>query len=340
MMGIPSTRAAALSIPAFCLLIGLVGCGNDPGPEETPTWQGIAQGQTSALLGVWGSSSTDVWAVGGRASATEGPVILHYDGAAWARVESGQTNLDLWWVTGAGDGAVLFSGSGGTILRYHEGAFRRLNTPGMTGTIFGMWAAGPNDIWAVGDAGAAGGVVWHSTNGEDFEAVALPDPAPKRVFKVNGRASDDVWMSCASGVTLRWNGSELTAEQAPTTNSLFSIVATPEVAVTVGGTSGVGDLLVHDGGSWEQAALTVPVAWRGAAAQGSDVVVVGENGLVARRAGSGWDVIDQQLTTRNFHAAWLDEELGLWAVGGVFDTRLSDGLLLYYGVQTIAEVAQ
>lgn len=327
-----------MSLHVCSLLIGLVACGTSP--EPTPTWQGIAAGESSAMLAIWGTRSDDVWVVGGRTSPTGGPSILHYDGTAWVRVDSQQTNLDLWWVVGLDDGDVLFSGSGGTILRHHEHTLQRLTTPSVTGTIFGMWAAAPSDIWAVGNAGAAGGVVWHSSDGQTFQSVDIPAPVPNHVFKVHGRASNDVWMSCAGGVTLHWDGNQLTREQTPTTDSLFSIITTPDLVVTVGGTGGVGDLLEHDGGGWAPAALTAPVAWRGTAAADGDLVVVGEAGLVARRSGSSWNALPQPLTTRNFHSAWLDEEHGLWAVGGVFDGRLSDGMLLYYGVQTVAEVTQ
>lgn len=323
-------------------LIGVVACGtpSKPDPGGTSTWQGITQGESSALLAVSGSRSDDVWVVGGRQTPTTGPIALHYDGASWSRVETAQTNLDLWWVLPLADGGVLFSGSGGTILRYDGGTFERLTTPGMVGTIFGMWAAAPDDIWAVGDAGTAGGVVWHSTDGHTFQSVEIPGPPPSRVFKVHGQSSTDVWMSCAGGLTLRWDGSALVREQSPTTHSLFSIITTPELAVTVGGVGGEGDLLEHEGSGWNQAEIAAPLAWRGTAAVDADIVAVGEGGLVARREDAGWNVLKQDITTRNFHSAWLDENHGLWAVGGVFDGRLSDGVLLYYGVQTISEVSQ
>ncbi len=322
---------------ALALLIGCGGTSSDPEPSST--WQAIAADESSALLAVWGTHREDVWVVGGRTS-TGAPTILHYDGGAWTRVESQQTSLDLWWVLGIDDGDVLFSGSGGTILRHHAGSFQRLTTPTATGTIFGMWAASPTDIWAVGGGTAAGGVVWHSTDGQTFTEVPIPAPVPGRVFKVHGRAADDVWMSCAGGVTLHWDGTRLTREQTPTTQSLFSIITTPELTVSVGGIGGDGDLIEHDEGGWSSAALEAPVAWRGTAALGSDVVAVGENGLIAERRDGDWQVVPQQLTTLNFHSAWLDEDHGLWAVGGVFDGRLSNGLLVYHGAHTIPEVTR
>lgn len=314
-------------------------CGtSDPAPE--PTWQALAQDQPSALLAVWGQSARDVWVVGSRTSPTAGPAILHHDGTAWSRIDSGQTNLDLWWVFGFANGDVVFSGSGGTILRYRQAQFERLPTPSVVGTIFGMWGPSADDFWAVGNAGAAGGVVWHY-DGQAFSSIAIPGPPVPNVFKVHGQASNDVWMSCAGGVTLHWDGSALARIQTPTTQSLFSIITTPALAITVGGTGGMGDLFENASGSWNAASLQTPVPWRGTAAIGDDLAVVGESGIVARRTGSSsWNVLSQELTTLNFHSVWLDDDHGLWAVGGLFDGRLSDGLLLYHGDQTIAEVSQ
>lgn len=308
----------------------------DAAPQ--PAWHALDGDEPLALLAVWGQRSDDVWVVGSRATAAAGPTILRYDGAAWTRVDSGQTSLDLWWVFGFAGGDVLFGGTGGTVLRFRNGAFERLPTPSTAGTIFGIWAAAPDDVWAVGDAGADGGVAWHY-DGQSFTAVAIPTPLPRKVFKVHGRASTDVWMACDGGITLHWDGVALARIPTPTVDSLFSIVTTPERVVAVGGVAGAGDLLEHDGSGWTPA-LQAPITWRGATALGDDVAVVGESGVVALRTAAGWQVMQDRPTNLNLHGAWLDEHHGLWAAGGVFDGELSNGLLLYYGVQPISEVTR
>ena len=61
------------------------------------------------LIAVWGSSATDVWAVG------SGGTILRNDGSGWKLVPSGTTEtLYVAWGTGPGD--VWVVGSTGTIL--------------------------------------------------------------------------------------------------------------------------------------------------------------------------------------------------------------------------------
>ena len=56
-------------------------------------WTAMETGQEAALVGVWGSSETDVYAVGAEAPF-DGPTryiaatVLHFDGTAWTRIHS------------------------------------------------------------------------------------------------------------------------------------------------------------------------------------------------------------------------------------------------------------
>ena len=72
-------------------------------------WSAMTSGTTEALLGVWGSSGSDVFAVGAKGT------ILHYDGWPWSPMSSGpQDILEVVWGTSFRD---LFAvGTGGTIL--------------------------------------------------------------------------------------------------------------------------------------------------------------------------------------------------------------------------------
>src|SRR5262245_27379216 len=69
----------------------------------------------SALLAVWGTSDSDVFIVGSDDGA--GPVVLHWDGAAWARLDT-ETTGDLWWVWSDGGDVVWMVGDGARVLTY------------------------------------------------------------------------------------------------------------------------------------------------------------------------------------------------------------------------------
>jgi len=161
------------------------------------------------------------------------------------------------------------------------------------------------------------------------------------VLKVHGQRSNEVWISCASGVTLHWDGVALARVPTGVASSLFSIVTTPDVVIAVGGGNSVGDIVEHDASGWTARPNLVPVAWRGVAAAGDVAFAVGQSGVVARRIAGSWSVVPQSVTQLNFHAAWIDPEGGLWGVGGMFDTLplTSDGFLTYYGAAPVAEVS-
>lgn len=326
-------RSEAMVGRIFCLAL-LVGCGG-----SDPAWRLLDAHEPASLLAVWGSSSDDVWVVGGRAELTGGPTVLRYHDGAWSRMDTGQASLDLWWVFGAPEGDVFFGGSGGAILRYRGGAFERMTTP-RTGTIFGLWGASADDMWAVGDGGAAGGIVWHYDGGA-WSEVPLPPGVPSRVFKIHGQARDDVWIVCGDGSALHWQGSALERETTGTSAPLFSVVTTPTRVIAVGGANGEGQIAERSGGAWTLVPSLLPAVWRGAAVSGEEVYAVGELGAAAERSDQGWAINAQHLTSRNFHAAWIDPEGGVWGVGGNFDQTplTTDGFLEYFGTAPATTVA-
>jgi len=73
----------------------------------------MTSGTTNRLTAVWGSSATDVFAVGW------GGTILHYDGTSWQLMTSGTgNNFNAVWGSSATD--VFAVGEYGTILHYGE----------------------------------------------------------------------------------------------------------------------------------------------------------------------------------------------------------------------------
>lgn len=322
-------------VQRLAFLFLLASCTGDPSAK----WQLAASGEPAALLAIWGTSTSDVWVTGGRSELTGAPTLLHLDGATWSRVDSGQRGVDLWWVFGFDGGDVFFTGSGGTILRYRNAAFERMTTP-RSGKIFGLWGAAPDDLWAVGTGDDSRGIVWRY-DGVAWHDADMPPALPNLVLKVHGQRADDVWISCAGGVTLHWDGAALTRMPTGVTSSLFSIVTTPDLVVAVGGDQTAGEIVEYGGAGWTTQPSLFPVAWRGAAAGADKVYAVGEAGTVGQRTSAGWSRLDRPVTDVNFHAAWVDQRGGLWGVGGIFDTvpLTSAGFLAYYGAEALSKVS-
>jgi len=74
------------------------------------SWTQMDSGTEKFLFGVWGRSPSDVYAVG-----DEG-IILHYDGSSWSPMESG-TDRELWQIWGISSGDVFVVSRYGFVLR-------------------------------------------------------------------------------------------------------------------------------------------------------------------------------------------------------------------------------
>lgn len=321
---------------SLCVLLAPVvacGGGDDDDGGDGGGWEVVGQDQPAALLSVWGTAADDVWAVGGDTGDDQGPLVLHYDGAAWTRLDSGRREVDLWWVFGFEGGPVFMSGAGGTILRYQDGEFDEFETPGAS-IVFGMWGSAPDDVWAVGgNNGGGSGFVWRF-DGTAWSEAALPEQVDgtDTVWKVAGIASDDVWMSATAAKTLHWNGSSLDFEAVPGTDASFtSIGGNGERFVAVGGQFD-GAIYENGGDGWESA--LDPGAsdlLTGVAVSGDQAYAVGRFGAVLRRTSDGW-VAESPATEDNLHAAWIDPEGGVWAVGGQFESNpTTSGVMIQKG---------
>ncbi len=244
---------------------------------------------TGLLVWVYGFASDDVYAVG-RAGA-----LVHWDGAAWAALESG-TDRDLWGVWGASSTDLWLVGgevTGTWPLSLHWDGAAATEVPieadqNLHGgvALFKVWGIG-DDTWAVGDLGLVlrwDGTRWNENFGgekanDDF--VSLWGEAADDVVAVGGRGN---------GRIARWDGSGWTTTMPDALTGLNAVYVQDGLAF-VGGIYGyTGTLDLADG-----ALVGDPVA-----------------------------------VTDDVHAIWADGADAVWAVGGVF-TAPYRGFLLRRG---------
>jgi hypothetical protein len=307
--------------------------GGDGGPPAAH-WEVVQQALPGALLSVWGTSASDVWTVGGDARDGTGPLVLHYDGTAWKRLQTGQTKGDLWWVYGFANGPVFMGGGGGVILRYENGAFTPMTTPG-TDTVFGIWGASPDDLWAVGGSFDTNGFAWRLQNGAWVPEPSLPagSLADAALWKVFGRSAKDAWL-VGSGVAFHWDGSALTPGETGVGSSLFTVHANAKRYAAVGGLA-TGVIIENDGSGWKSALPGDAQYGLTGVVLGADDTgyAVGQYMSLYARDGAGWHEEDIGLSVMlDLHGVWLDPSGGAWAVGGqTASFPLTDGILIHKG---------
>ena len=74
-----------VGVLACCLAVA--GCPD----EDGRSWQVVHEDLDGALLSVWGTSASDVWAVGGDVGDGMGPLVIHFDGTSWVESWDGST---------------------------------------------------------------------------------------------------------------------------------------------------------------------------------------------------------------------------------------------------------
>ena len=117
-----ATRLAIVSMGLLCTTLGIGDLyardssqtprvGSASSEAVSVDWVPVPSGTTQELRGIWGSSPSDIFAVG------TGGAILHYDGSAWASMAS-PTAVILGGVWGSSETDVFATGDEGTLLHY------------------------------------------------------------------------------------------------------------------------------------------------------------------------------------------------------------------------------
>jgi hypothetical protein len=193
-----------------------------------PSWS--VQTDTAAVLfSVWGSSASDVWAVGGTQS-------------------SGDPTAGYWY--------------------HNDGSGSWTSTKTLDAEmLYGVWGSSFSDVYAVGaqytSGAATAGVLWH------YNGSAWSDEGPTTdadlLYGVWGSSASDVFVvgwdtTTSASVILHGNG----AGWSPMTNAsgfepeLYSVWGTAATDVYAAGYGGdIGYLLHYDGTSWTKATKTI-----------------------------------------------------------------------------------
>jgi len=275
----------------------------------------LDQGLYYLLLDAWGSSSSDVFAVG------KDGLILHYDGQSWEKMTSG-TSQTLTAVWGSSSSDVFSVGASGTILHYDgnaAGTWITMNS-GTTKDLGGVWGVSSSQVVAVGDSGTAvlydgtswtpfelfnGRIndVWISTSKDIFALVSntvchyrysaagwelMPAGTTATLWAVWGFSSSDVFAVGNSGTIVHYNGTSLESMTSGTSETLAAVWGSS--ATDVFAVSGSGTVLRYNGATWsEMTSLNASVQgiWGNSS---SDVFILGKN-VILHYDGHSWEDI-------------------------------------------------
>jgi hypothetical protein len=228
--------------------------------------------------GIWGSSPTDVYAVG------EYGTILHYDGNSWSDMTSGSTAslLDVW---GSSPSDVYAVAYGGTILHYDGTIWNSTNFSNIT-AFWGVWGSSSSDVYAVGEY-AEDGRIFHY-DGNTWSLISHP-PA-NRFQSIWGSSSSDVFVGGDRAI-LHYDGNSWSTMSSGTTNWLRGIWGSSSTDVYAVGDNGT--IVHYDGNSWNPMNGGTTFSLNGGVwgSSSSEVYAAGDNGLIIRYNGSSWNEV-------------------------------------------------
>ncbi|MDH3328700.1 MAG: hypothetical protein OEM01_05650 [Desulfobulbaceae bacterium] len=288
----------------------------DPPPSLTPpagtTWQGnsgrkwsvVFQLAGTSLNSIWGSSGTDIFAVG------DSGTVLHFDGKSWNEENTG-TSTDLYGVWGASAARVYAVGESGLVLHYDGENWSTTfpvpdtlhtawcgsnstclaagqNTSILAGTdplswspdysgdaigsLHGIWGSSESDLYVVGD----GGIILHN-DGQGWSFIN--SGTDRNLQSVWGSGADNVFAVGQGGTILRYNGMLWKPMASGTTVTLLGVWGNAANEVYAVGEDGT--MLLYQGSNWRKletgVAETLNDAW---GSRRKEIYAVGADGSI------------------------------------------------------------
>ncbi len=190
------------------------------------SWELMFSGTTNTLEAVWGSSESDVFAVGANGT------ILHYDGFEWLPMTSNTSNY-LRCVWGSAGDDVFASGSSTNVHHYNGSAWTP--TPGAVEYPYDLWGSSGSDVYAVG--GSDFTKIDHF-DGSNWQTQLNPVEMPLGVW---GSSADNVFVVGNAGMIMRYR-SGLPQGASFSTQSIISITADTAFSVYAADIDNDGDM--------------------------------------------------------------------------------------------------
>ncbi len=308
--------------------------------DGSTDWSAMPSGTTASLYGVWGSSHSDVFAVGTAAggSGNYASVILHYDGSTWSAMTTTATARlqGVWGSSAKNVFAVGYENNtwDGVILHYDGTTWSAMKI-GTTGSLYGVWGSSATDVFAVGEEDCANGFVLHY-DGASWSASETTAP----LWGVWGSSHSDVfalgtkydaYVNPSANVVFHFDGSKWSEEIVSGPASAFggisgnagSNVFAVSSEYDSNGYPIAGVILHYNGSSWS--AMTTQEGLTGVwgSPSSSDLFAVGDYGGILHYDGSSWSAMPSG-TKYVLRAVWGSSPTDVFAVG-------PGGKILHYG---------
>jgi hypothetical protein len=282
--------------------IFVVGEGLSPGPGiilhyDGTSWTPMTHPATGAITGVFGLTSTNVYAV------TSNGEILHYDGTSWMEVYDRLADRSLSDVWCAGLTNVIAVGESGGIIRW-DGAL--WSEDSMIGDDFtSVWGTAYNNIYVCG-----GEQIWRYTGSWLLDESA----AGWELEEIHGSGPDDIWAVGPGNDLVHWNGTswtEMDAGDVGNGNDFHAVWG--QSATDAWLLSDHGGVYRYDGADWNEINNSDQGGWQDMyGLSANDIYTVG-GGTVMNWDGTNWSVAAERASY--MQSVWCSGPSDIWTTG-------------------------
>lgn len=303
------TKALITLVLTMALLVVAGGCGNG---NNGGKWDSMTGCTTNGLIGVWGSSASDVFAVGVSGA------ILHYNGNSWRewseQLIATDTAIASIWGTSSTN---VFAGAWNSIIQYDGGTWNEMSSYSNRTRIGSIWGSSPSDIYALGAIIPA---KLTSNPLEGFEGFILHYDGNTWIKVEEGliNVPVDIWGSSSSNVFM---------VEAYWDNALNHIVST---------------ILHYDGNTWSEMESDITPLNGIWGSSSSDVFAVGDEGIILHYDGSAWSEMEGSLSG-DLMDVWGSSSSDVFTVGYNnndydYDPETNNGIILHYDGDSWSEM--
>ncbi len=264
-------------------------------------WQSMQSGVSVPLRGIWGSSATDVYAVG------DSGTVLHYNGTDWSETNaSAGITEDLRDVWGAASDDIYAIGFSGVVLHYDGSTWKHLSSS-VNNDLYGIWGNSSSSIYISGSNGL---ILFY--NGSQFEIMRTPSSAD--LTGIWGSSADNVFAVGENGTIFQYDGSTWSEfENTDTTEDLKAVWGTSETDVFAAGLSGT--ILHYGGNSWSKMGVINTDYWGIGGTISPNIYAVAKNGQIYSYSNGRWTKSSETNTDYILTDIWVSPEDDSFIVG-------------------------
>ncbi len=282
-------------------------------------FEGIATGVQNTIYDMWGTSSTNIYAVGTKGA------LMNWSGQGWTQ-QANFTQDDLRgihgvsasqvWAVGYKGAAAAFDGTSWKPLDKVSGS-PNLNsvfaTPGQNQGDVDVWAAGTSGVYRLETVGSKTG----------FKKY-YPSPY-LNAWSIHGADKDNIWAVGYAGKIVHWNGKVWQNQVSGTAIALRDVYAlSPKSVFAVGE---AGQILYYNGVKWtahkSPVKTTLYSVW---ANSETDVWAVGSRSEVVHYDGTKWKRVVVKEVHKSLHAIYAQGNGDFFAMG---EQELLIGPMIY-----------